>query len=302
MKQKLTSFFAALLMTSTTLLANNITYTATQALYFEQSPCDKPITSQSFTDGSGTITFDGDITIIKKSAFDGYYNMTSITLPNTVTEIENMAFINCFNLTSIIIPSSVTKIGHYAFRGCKGLRSITFEGSACQNALAYNIFINICSSENPVTLILPEDWDYDAAPTDNATDWHEGYFNSNLYSTDGATDKNAAIAAISDILGAYSESAYLQDVLAEEVIKINNAANRSAVNNAKQAAAEKLQSVVTIYANGFSDGKTAEKAELLGEMAEPCKGCPAVKVAKDTKTVILYAPDQVSFEKVTEEE
>lgn len=40
-------------------------------------------------------------------------------------------------------------------------------------------------------------------------------------------------------------------------------------------------------------------SELLGELAEPCDDCPAIKVKKGDKEVILYAPDKVEFIKTT---
>jgi len=65
------------------------------------------------------------VTAIELDGFNGYTNMTSVTIPNSVTSIGNYAFYNCTGLTSITIPNSVTSIGRGAFFGCSGLTSIT---------------------------------------------------------------------------------------------------------------------------------------------------------------------------------
>ncbi len=50
----------------------------------------------------------------------------------------------------------------------------------------------------------------------------------------------------------------------------------------------------------YKDGKAEGKAELVGEMGEPCTDCTAVEVKKGDKVVTLYAPESVSYIKVTE--
>ena len=63
---------------------------------------------------------------IPDSAFEGCYNLTSITIPDSVTSIGDSAFSRCSGLSSIAIPNSVTSIGQSAFYGCsRGLTSIT---------------------------------------------------------------------------------------------------------------------------------------------------------------------------------
>ena len=251
----------ALLMLSIGLWANYITYTATSALQFKYEAFDVTVLYHSWSPDTkvGMITFDGDVTKIGDWAFTSCDNMTSITLPNTITKIGDQAFMECTSLATIII-----------------------------NAIATDAFKGIAEGVT-TTLTLSEDWKYANAPESNSTAWHGGKFNSNIYSTDGATDKQNAIAAVTAILGEYSTSAYLQSLLAEETENINNAVSRHEVNERKQAAIDKLEFAVTSYGNG--------QAESLGEMGEPCEDCPSVEVKKVTKTVKLYNPESVKFKK-----
>ena len=112
------------------------------------------------------VTYNGNtlpVTRIGAYAFQGCYNMTSVTIPNSVTTIGNNAFLDCTGLTSVyitdlaswckiafssnplsyahhlflngeeikdlVIPNSVTSIGHYAFWSCSGLTSVTIPNS-----------------------------------------------------------------------------------------------------------------------------------------------------------------------------
>ena len=50
----------------------------------------------------------------------------------------------------------------------------------------------------------------------------------------------------------------------------------------------------------FKDGKAEGKAELVGDMGEPCDDCTAVKVKKGDKVVTLYAPESVTYIKTAE--
>jgi len=80
------------------------------------------ITSHTFSDGKGTITFAGDITSIGDSAFYGS-PISAIAMPHSVTSIGNLAFCGC-TASFLDIPKSVTSIGHNAFSGCF-LRKVT---------------------------------------------------------------------------------------------------------------------------------------------------------------------------------
>ena len=90
------------------------------------------IQSHEFSDGKGTITFNGDVTRIGYQAFSGCSGLTSITIPNSVISIGGYAFYSCSSLTSITIPNSVTNIGDSAFSGCSSLTSINYDGTTTQ--------------------------------------------------------------------------------------------------------------------------------------------------------------------------
>ena len=80
------------------------------------------ISSNTYTDGMGIITFDGDVTMIGDLAFYNLINLTNVTIPNSVTTIGNDVFGYCHSLTNVTIPNSVTSIGVSVFNGCYSLK------------------------------------------------------------------------------------------------------------------------------------------------------------------------------------
>lgn len=64
------------------------------------------------------------ITALGDNAFNGYVNVTAITLPDTLTGIGSYAFKRCEKLEQLHIPEGVTYIGSNAFAGCSLLREI----------------------------------------------------------------------------------------------------------------------------------------------------------------------------------
>ena len=81
------------------------------------------IKSNTYTDGKGVITFDGDVTTIGNNAFYNCTSLTSVDIPDSVTTIGNYAFYGC-NITSVTIPDSVKTIGEQAFEYCRSLTSV----------------------------------------------------------------------------------------------------------------------------------------------------------------------------------
>ena len=268
--RKLTVLFA-LLTLSAGLWANQITYMATEALSIDDYTFDISPSSHAWSPDTqkGTITFNPDVKQIFANAFKES-KLISITLPSTITTIMENVFYGCDNLTSI-----------------------TFEGVA--TSFASNAFDGAGTPQAPVTLILPEEWNYAAAPSSSSTAWHGGYFYSNIYSTQESTDKQAALDAITEVMGDYSESAYMQSLVAEYVANITNATNRKTINTNKEAAIAILTPIVAIYPIAFEEGKAEAKKELLGAMGEECTDCTAVEVTDGTTTVTLYNPTNVGY-------
>lgn len=299
MMKRIFFLFTALTL-STGLWANSITYTATEALIVNNC-FNLPIYGHAYASSTkvGVITFDGDVTTICEdgTAFENPSALLSIILPDTIKKIGSEAFLGCSNLTVISIPKAVTEIGITAFVECSALNTVTFEGTACQNNIGMTAFLGV-GKNSATTLTLPDDWNYSAAPESISTSWHGGYFKSNLYSTDETTDKQAAIAEITAIVKDFPTSAFLQELLAEEKVKINNAVNRQEVNERKLVAIGILESALSIYPKAFAEGDASGyqrgKAEGLGSLGTEQSG-PAVRVTKGTESIILYSPEKVEY-------
>lgn len=69
------------------------------------------------------------VTSIPDDAFNGYKDLTSVTIPDSVTSIGSSAFANCKKLTSITIGNNVTSIGVHAFAACTNLANIIIPDS-----------------------------------------------------------------------------------------------------------------------------------------------------------------------------
>ena len=217
---------------------------------------------------------------IKTGAFDASMTFHSfvdgngtISFDGDVTTIQNGAFANLSALLSITLPNTIKTIAPDAFYGA---------GTASA----------------PVTLTLPDNWKYDDAPLINSSAWRGGYFNSNLYLGQGKTEKDNAIAEITAIVKDFPTSAFLQELLAEETVKINNAVNRPEVNERKLVAIGILESALSIYQKAFAEGDASGyqrgKAEGLGSLGTEQSG-PAVRVTKGTESIILYSPGTVEY-------
>ena len=62
-------------------------------------------------------------------AFQGCYELESVSIPNSVKIIGYAGFAECTGLTEIIIPAGVELIDQYAFAYCSGLKRIVIEGN-----------------------------------------------------------------------------------------------------------------------------------------------------------------------------
>ncbi len=107
------------------------------------------IVSNTYENGQGVITFDGEVAVIGYQAFYDCDKLASITLPNSITTIAREAFDRCDYLTSINIPDGVTSIGDNAFHGCNRLTNITIPDSV--TTIGEYAFSN-CSSLESITI------------------------------------------------------------------------------------------------------------------------------------------------------
>lgn len=72
------------------------------------------------------------VTSIGGSTFNGFNNLSSVTIGTNVTTINVYAFNRCSGLTEVVIPDSVTYIGGSAFDNCKSISSITLSNNITQ--------------------------------------------------------------------------------------------------------------------------------------------------------------------------
>ena len=109
------------------------------------------IISNTYTDGMGVITFDGDVTTIGDFAFNNCTSLTSVNILDSVTTIGKYAFWNCDSLTSVNIPDSVTTIGDSAFWGCTSLTSVTIPNGV--TTIGYGAF---CACDSLTSVTIPD--------------------------------------------------------------------------------------------------------------------------------------------------
>ncbi|MCR4795526.1 MAG: leucine-rich repeat protein [Ruminococcus sp.] len=69
---------------------------------------------------------------IRKGAFFGKADITSVTLPNSVKTIDDHAFSGCLSLKRITVPDSVTKLGKGCFMSCNSLQSVNLGKSVTE--------------------------------------------------------------------------------------------------------------------------------------------------------------------------
>ena len=111
---------------------NEIWYTSTDGAviaYNSGGVSGANIVSNTYTNGKGVLTFDGNVTKILSNPFSAKSKLKSIVLPNSVTHIYTQAFGYCYNLVDVDLGSGLTYIGNAAFDACSALTSITIPDS-----------------------------------------------------------------------------------------------------------------------------------------------------------------------------
>ncbi len=65
------------------------------------------------------------VTRVEDNAFEGSYNLTSVTIGTNVLSFGDGVFSHCYYLTRITIPNSVTNLGFSTFFECYSLTNVT---------------------------------------------------------------------------------------------------------------------------------------------------------------------------------
>ena len=125
-------------------VVTEIYYTTTDGkpLSLDSSKFDVSITGNVYDNNRDmfVLSFDGELSSIPASAFNGKSTLETIIIPEGVTSIGYRAFYTCDGLTSVIIPESVTSIGDSAFSVCRSLTSVNIPDSVTSigNRAFYN--------------------------------------------------------------------------------------------------------------------------------------------------------------------
>ncbi len=106
----------------------------------KKNPTYSNINGCLYENGNTLLLYAGDkdaeiyekTTAIRKGAFFGKADITSVTLPDTVKTIDDHAFSGCLSLKKINIPDSVTKLGKGCFMSCNAMQSVIFGKSVTE--------------------------------------------------------------------------------------------------------------------------------------------------------------------------
>ena len=131
---------------------NEIWYTSTTGEVVTPHKTDvfgANIVSNTYENGKGVITFDGEVTSIGDYAFQVCKSLTGIIMPHSVMELGIFAFADCSSLTSVTFGDGVKTIKNQAFDGCKALENITIGNSV--TSIGYYAFWH-CTSLASVTI------------------------------------------------------------------------------------------------------------------------------------------------------
>lgn len=158
MKTKTLSIYLTMMMLSHLSWAGNtIIYTSSdgKVVYPNSTTAfGAKMISNVYENGTGVITFDGEVQMIGYNAFNWCSSLTSIVIPEGVTSIGDYAFDGCSSLISIEIPSNVSSIGKSAFSFCSFLTSIEIPSSVRWiGESAFSYCCSLTSIEIPSSVI-----------------------------------------------------------------------------------------------------------------------------------------------------
>jgi hypothetical protein len=114
-----------------------------------------------------SVTYEGHtfaVTGIENNAFDGCFELTSITIPNSVADIGVQAFQGCTGLKSVTIGSGVTAIGAKAFNYCNALETVKCLGTVPPVMASADCFTT--TAYNRAQLLVPRNTEATYAATD----------------------------------------------------------------------------------------------------------------------------------------
>jgi len=99
---------------------NQIWYTGSRKISFNDGVFGQEIISHTFENGKGILTFASPVTTVGEDAF--YYRyVTAVNLPDCVESIGNYAFYGNSGLISFRTPAALSSVGYYAFQDCNSL-------------------------------------------------------------------------------------------------------------------------------------------------------------------------------------
>lgn len=108
------------------------------------------LVSNTYSDGSGVMTFNKDVTSIGELVFNEVHNLATIDIPESVVSIGASAFNGCHGLPRIYIPRSVTSIAAGAFGICYNVTQIKVDG---YNPQYYDYNCNAIIDKGTKTLV-----------------------------------------------------------------------------------------------------------------------------------------------------
>ncbi|MCQ2330700.1 MAG: leucine-rich repeat domain-containing protein, partial [Paludibacteraceae bacterium] len=268
--------------------SNTITYTATAQLPGNDGSLDvgattfgPAITSHEFSNGTGTIICDGEITKIGDYAFAYCRGLTSVTIPNSVTTIGGWAFAACFSLTSVTIGNSVTTIGDHAFYNCSALTSITIPNSV--KSIGHDAFA-ACYSLTSVTVSWTDEKSIPSIDSNVFSEiaYHKGPSGTILFIPEG-TEEFYRQADVWKGFGSIVEYGIITYTASERL---------PGYNGSLAVGATTFGSAITshTFSNGTGTITCNEKITQIGEAAFfNCTGLTSIEIPNSVDSIRLYA-------------